>query len=152
MQLFLMRHGEYLPETIDPQKPLSEKGIADCNRIAQHIKNKTQSLKKIFHSDMLRAQQTASIVQQIVCPTAVLEQKAGLAPNDDVTNWPAIISGATEDMMLVGHLPFMGLLTSLIITGETEHPVVSFDPGTLVCLEKADTQFWTIKYVLTPSL
>lgn len=55
-------------------------------------------------------------------------------PNDDVTYLASQITGP-ENVMLVGHLPFMERLVSYLVTGTAEKVVVKFQNGGIVCLD-----------------
>jgi phosphohistidine phosphatase SixA len=52
--------------------------------------------------------------------------------------------------MLVGHLPQLGRLASLVLTGREEPSPVAFTPGTLVGLERGAG--WVIVWALPPAL
>jgi phosphohistidine phosphatase len=58
---------------------------------------------------------------------------------------------AGDPVMLVGHLPHMGSLASLLIRGDPDIEVVRFAPATLVCCS-GDGLVWQIAWVLTPEL
>jgi len=58
-----------------------------------------------------------------------------------------------EDVMLVGHLPFMERLVSYLITGSIEITVFKFQNGGIVCLDRdQDTGSWYIKWALMPEI
>ena len=53
------------------------------------------------------------------------------------------------DLMLVGHLPYMELLTSLLVTGDEHKTSVIFETAAVVCLE-GSANTWTLKWKVTP--
>jgi phosphohistidine phosphatase len=56
-----------------------------------------------------------------------------------------------DNIMLVGHLPFMERLTSFLITGSIDKPVLKFQNGGIVCMDRdPDNQYWFIKWALMP--
>jgi phosphohistidine phosphatase len=56
-----------------------------------------------------------------------------------------------DNIMLVGHLPFMERLTSFLITGSIDKPVLKFQNGCIVCMDRdPDNQYWFIKWALMP--
>jgi phosphohistidine phosphatase len=58
-----------------------------------------------------------------------------------------------NNMMLVGHLPFMERLISYLIIGAIEPSVIKFQNGGIVCLNmQPDTQKWIIKWALMPNM
>jgi len=152
MALFLVQHGKSLPRDKDPQKGLSEEGIAETECIAQVAKGYKVRVDGISHSGKTRARQTADIFEAALKPSGGIHEHIGLNPLDDVTTFAHTID-PTEDIMLVGHLPFMERLTAYLITGSIEKPVFKFQNSGIVCLDKdPDTQSWVIKWTLMPNI
>ena len=54
--------------------------------------------------------------------------------------------------MFVGHLPFVGKLVAHLIAGNENIGVVSFTPGTVVCLERDGNDIWSVAWVVRPEL
>jgi phosphohistidine phosphatase len=81
-----------------------------------------------------------------------VEAVQGLNPNDDVRPWADRISKGTEDLMLVGHLPFLDKMASLLICGEESAKVVLFRYGAIVCLEQKEDKGWALRWILTPEM
>jgi phosphohistidine phosphatase len=71
---------------------------------------------------------------------------------DDVSPCAAsLVSG--DELMLVGHLPFMERLTSLLTTGSPEHRVFKFQNSGIVCLDQEPgSPAWFIKWTLMPTI
>jgi phosphohistidine phosphatase len=90
----------------------------------------------IRHSGILRAAQTASILAEYLAPLSATAQYAGLLPDDDPAIAKAEVEVANAPIMLVGHLPYMSRLASLLVTGDPERTVVEFSPPTMVCCVK----------------
>ena len=61
-----------------------------------------------------------------------------LAPNDDPTTWVQRIASEPADLMLVGHLPHLGPLASVLLTCESSRELIGFQPGGLVALDRED--------------
>jgi phosphohistidine phosphatase len=106
----------------------------------------------VVHSGKLRAQQTAELLATAVAPATAPKVMAGLSPNDSIKPTVLTIAGWTSDMMLVGHLPFMGKLVSRLVVGEEGKSVATFVPGTVVCLELDEANHWTIVWMVRPAL
>jgi len=152
MSLFLVQHGKSLPKTQDPQQGLSPEGIAAVERIAAVAKSYHLSVSQIMHSGKTRARQTAEILAGVLTPPDGIVESTGLDPLDDVTAKAASIDNS-RNMMLVGHLPFMERLTSYLITGSIDRPVLKFQNGGIVCLdENPDSHSWVIKWTLMPHI
>ena len=73
----------------------------------------------------------------------------GLNPNDDVTLVAASLQGDQESIMLVGHLPHLSRLVSLLVTGDPEIEIVRFRNAGIVCLSQQDGK-WAIDWVMQP--
>ncbi len=59
--------------------------------------------------------------------------------------------------MVVGHLPFMGRLAAYLVAGSEDAVVAAFQPGTVVCLERADGDEdggggWALAWMVRPEL
>ena len=152
MALFLVQHGKSLPKDKDPKKGLSKEGITETERIAQTAKGYGIHVTGITHSGKTRARQTAEIFASALEPEAGVKESRGLYPLDDVTAFAERLNNA-EDLMLVGHLPFMERLTAYLITGSVEKPVFKFQNSGIVCLdEDPNTMSWVIKWALMPKI
>ena len=152
MALYLVQHGKSLSKDIDPDQGLSEEGVSETGRIANVAKDYGVNVKIIKHSVKSRARSTAEIFASALNPEDGIEEVIGLKPMDDV---PAFAKRITpgEDLMLVGHLPFMERMTSHLITGAIEKPVFKFQNSGIVCLDKdPDSQSWFIKWTLMPRI
>lgn len=147
MALFLVQHGKNLPKDMDPEKGLSEEGKNEVEGIAVRAKESGLIVSAIKHSGKKRARETAEIFAGLLAPGGAVEQMEGLAPLDDVTK---LDLKAAENLMLVGHLPFMEKLASYLITASSDRaPVVKFQNGGIVCLDRdAEADSWFIKWIL----
>jgi phosphohistidine phosphatase len=152
MALYLVQHGKALPRDQDAEQGLSREGVADVERIADVARQYGVRVRSIHHSGKKRARQTAEIFAAALLPGEDVHVRTGIDPLDDVT----LIAGdlnSVNDLMLVGHLPFMERLTAYLITGEPEKLVFKFQNGGIVCLDKdQDRRFWFIKWTLMPSI
>ncbi len=149
MALYLVRHGEYVLERINPGCPLSDRGLVEVARMAAMATRKEIELTKIFHSGNKRALQTAIILKEYLKPLFGLDQTRGLNPNDDIYYIVGLIEQA-ENIMIVGHLPFLEKLVSYAVTGDEDEPVFQFPTAGIVCLDKDAEGKWEIKWTLKP--
>lgn len=151
MKLYLVRHGEPKPESEDPERPLSDKGREEIERLAAFIKEHSDiHIKSIQHSGKLRAEQTAEILAQTLQPAGGLKQSDSLKPLDDPSIWADRLSTLDEDIMLVGHLPHLSKLVSDLITRDAEKKIVDFTTGGLVCLSRDAAGLWAIQGMTDP--
>jgi phosphohistidine phosphatase len=152
MALFMVQHGKSLSKDKDPNKGLSKEGTAETERIAEVAGGYQIPVSRIVHSGKTRALQTAEIFGRALKPTQGLEERSGLNPMDDVTVFAATVD-SPENVMFVGHLPFMERLTAYLVTGSMERPVFKFQNSGVVCLDKApDATSWVIKWTLMPHI
>jgi phosphohistidine phosphatase SixA len=83
------------------------------------------------HSGELRAEQTARLLVGEIGAEASVEARAGFAPNDPVAPTAQWLRGVTEHqaLALVGHLPFLDRLASLLVAGNEDAQLVHFRMG-----------------------
>jgi phosphohistidine phosphatase len=152
MALYLVQHGKSLPKDQDPDQGLSEDGTTETERIASLAQGYGVSVSQIRHSVKTRARQTAEILARALKPQNNIQEISGIKPMDDVAACAAKID-PDENVMLVGHLPFMERITSYLITGSIDQPVIRFQNSGIVCLDKdPGAQAWVIKWALMPNI
>jgi phosphohistidine phosphatase len=153
MRFYLMQHGDSVPEEIDPDRPLSGKGEVDVAKAANFLKQAGIKIDIIWHSTKLRAKQTAGLIAEVISPQKGVLEKAGLAPNDPVAGIrEEILKEMQEDLMVVGHLPFLSKLAALFLVGDESHYVIGFQQGSVVCLEQKDNESWSVRWMVIPEL
>jgi len=84
MKLYLVRHGAALPASKEPSRPLSGEGQRGVERIALFLREAGVKVNHIYHSDKLRAAQTASILGGVIAPDGRLNAVKGLGPHDSI--------------------------------------------------------------------
>ena len=151
MELYLVQHGEAKLEQDDPARPLTERGRQEVERVARAAARLGLRVAGIGHSGKLRAQQTAEILAAQLQPPRGIRQMAGLAPLDDPAVARQALDHATEPELLVGHLPHLSRLASLLLVGDPAREIVAFRMGGMVCLAREQGQ-WRLSWILTPEL
>ena len=152
MKLYLMQHGDALSEQVNPDRPLSKRGLEDVRRLAEFVWNHGILVKHVYHSGKTRARETAEIVGARIASGVKIEATAGLNPNDSVEPWAKQISNQQEDLLLVGHMPFMGRMAAYLLSGNSSSQFVAFEPGSMLCLERDESGRWAIAWILRPDL
>ncbi len=149
MKLYLIQHGIALPEEKDPEKSLSPEGKEETQRTAEFLKTKNIKVDAVWHSPKLRAIQTAQIISNSIFCSEIKERN-DLNPLDSVEIFPEEIKFLDKNLMIVGHLPFLQKLPSLLLSGSETNQFISFKNSGILCLEYTDT--WKIAWMVTPAL
>jgi phosphohistidine phosphatase len=151
MTVYLVQHGNPVPKEEDPDRPLSAQGRIDVEKMAAFLKRSGVRIEEVIHSTKTRARQTAELMAAILNPRITPMEKTGLSPMDDVHMIAEEIDQSQKELMIVGHLPHLAMLSSFLITGGKERPVIRFQQGGVVCL-KRDQEYrgWTIAWVIVP--
>ena len=150
MALFLVQHGKSLSKEKDPDQGLSREGLAETEAMAALAAENNVQVMRIIHSGKKRALQTAEIFVKALEPEAGIIKGAGLAPLDDVTIFASTLNNE-ENILVVGHLPFMERLVSYLVTGSSEKAVIKFQNSGIICLDTEDaSEPWFITWALFP--
>ncbi len=152
MKLYLVQHAQAVAQDVDSQRPLTEKGRRDIRKVAGFIKPLHIAVDCLWHSGKMRAIQTADVLAQVVKTNKPPAARDGLGPLDDVTALASELASIAGDVMIVGHLPFLAKLTSLLLTGSQSVEPVAFKQGGIVCLNRSDENRWQIQWMVTPEL
>ncbi len=150
MRPYLVQHGEAKSEAEDPERSLTIKGEEETKKISDAAKRLGIRPSRIYHSGKKRAEQTALIIAGALDLSVQLGQ--GLNPNDDVRPWVERVSGEAEDLMIVGHLPFLEKLASLLVCGDEGAKAVMFRYSAIVCLEKKESGRWAVDRIIKPEM
>jgi phosphohistidine phosphatase len=150
MEFYLVRHGEAVSQAVNGQRPLTPGGRRDVERIGQAAAEREIQPAQIFHSGLLRAQQTAEILGERLGPIDGVRELVGLRPDDDPVIAKAELESSTVSLMLVGHLPHIRRLASFLVAGDADRELVEFAPATVLGLSYEDYR-WKILWKLTPT-
>jgi len=149
MKLYLIQHGLSLPEEQDPQKPLSEEGKDETRKMGRFIKAENIRVASIWHSKKMRVIETVQIISEYIEKTDVKE-RVDLNPNDGVNKIKEEIESLKQDIMIVGHLPFLQKLTSLLLFSTEENDSIIFKNSGLICLGYQEK--WKLLWEIIPDL
>ena len=125
MKLYLLRHGE-AADRDDPQypndadRPLTPTGIRRTRALARALRRLDIEPDAIFSSPLVRARETAEIVERGLRLQGRLELTEWLAPSGDVGKLMQRLDELQpkpECILLVGHEPDLSRLISLLCTG-----------------------------------
>lgn len=149
MSLYLIQHGEAKSKEEDVKRSLSEKGRRDVERTACFLNKIGIKASYIFHSGKERAFQSAEIIGKYLGIKPVQEDY--LSPLDDPGIWAKKLNSINEDIIIVGHLPHLSKLSSILLVGDPERELISFRMGGVVCLERKGSG-WSISWMIVPEL
>lgn len=151
MKVYLVQHGEAKAETEDPERPLTERGKEIVESVANYVASSGLEVAEIAHSGRLRAKQTAELFARHLTPARGIREEKGLGPLDDPHEAIRLIQRAERPLMIVGHLPHLSRLASLVILGNIENEIIGFKMGGVVCLGESDNK-WLIDWMFVPEL
>ena len=152
MFLYLVQHAEAKREEEDPARDLTAKDRSDIESVSHHLQRLKVQVGRIFHSGKARAQSTAQVLAQHLRPAAGVSEAPGLAPLDDPEIWADRIAAMDEDILLVGHLPHLGRLAALLMSGDKDKSTINFQMGGAVRLRRMEAGQWAVEWMITPEL
>ena len=155
MNLYILRHGLAAERAAsrhakDSDRPLTPKGKRKLWRTVRTMEGLGIRFDLILSSPYLRARQTAEIVAEGFGAEKHLRLSDALEPDGDVEKLIELLDSirpAPEDVLLVGHEPYLSGLVSLLVTGQSglsmalkkgglcRLSVESLDPGRCASLE-----------------
>ncbi|MGK7871923.1 MAG: phosphohistidine phosphatase SixA [Xenococcaceae cyanobacterium] len=138
MELYLIRHGiaaDHAAYTNDEARPLTDKGREKTKKVAQRLYDIGLRLDLILTSPLLRARQTAEILQDVGLSDQI-EEFVPLAPNGDIQDWVSWWSKWSYNtkgsyLALVGHQPNLGNWTETLVWGNTKEQLVVKKAGVI---------------------
>jgi phosphohistidine phosphatase len=132
--IFLVHHADAVGPDVDPQRPLSVTGRMHADRLAASAAARGVKPVAIWHSGKLRARQTAEPFLRVCNPLAEFAAIRGLQPTDPPGWIRDRLAGEERDVMLVGHMPNLPRVLTLLLTGN-ESPLLDYPLHGVVALE-----------------
>jgi phosphohistidine phosphatase len=139
MIIYILRHAIAVPSGSPgypgDDRPLTEEGIEKMTREALGIRRIVPKIDLVLTSPLKRAHQTATIAAKALGRMKELRIEKQLLPGgnpDQLLNNLAIISSkekGIESVLLVGHEPYLGKLTSQLIGSSSTS--IEFKKGAL---------------------
>jgi phosphohistidine phosphatase len=151
LTVILVRHGEAVSRSEDPERPLTARGREETERTAARLARTGIRVAQIRHSGKLRARQTAEILARALAPAGGVVRVSGLDPDDAVAPLARDLERESEPVVLVGHLPHLARLASLLVCGDAEAGVAVLPTsGTAVVLRLQEG--WSLAALVPPEL
>lgn len=152
MKLYLVQHAKAEVKAGESERTLTEEGTAELLKIASFLKiHAGVSPHTIYHSNKIRARQTADILAEQITPVHIQEVPTGMAPMDDIDEWVEKANQLTGDTMLVGHLPHLNKLASALLNGKKDKTCITFCNAGVVCLLRKDNN-WSLLWTVIPDI
>ena len=151
MKLYLMRHGEALSADLDPEQGLSDNGKEKIEALAKHLHQQNLTFQCVFHSVKKRAMQTAEIMARVLSPDVKPQVMNNIKPNDDPRLVAPELNTWNEDTLVTTHLPFLPNIVTLLTGQDVFLSAITFETGTIICLEKGNNDTWNLKWSSAPS-
>jgi len=135
--LYVLRHGiaeDHTPLGSDDERSLTQEGLEKMQQSAAAIVRLTADVELCLHSPLLRACQTAEIVQ--AARKQPLEQRCIEALRPSTSHQELlryIYSLKIESILLVGHNPLLSILSSSLLGAH--QGAVQLGKGTLVAID-----------------
>jgi phosphohistidine phosphatase len=101
--VFLVRHAHADPGEPDDLRPLSARGRAEAQEVAEHLATHTTPPRAVVTSPLLRARQTAEAIARATA--AELEVDERLAPGATPDSLRGAVSGRAAPVAAVCHQP-----------------------------------------------
>jgi phosphohistidine phosphatase len=152
MRIYLVQHAEAVPKHADPDRPLTEAGRRNAERVAAFLAKANVRPVRIIHSGKTRALETAKILAMALGKKLKVEAMAGLNPDDPPDKLSRRIDELGDETLIVGHVPFLPRLVSLLVADDEGYGLVRYQPGSIVCLEQDEAGAWAIAWMLQPEL
>jgi phosphohistidine phosphatase len=150
MWLYLVHHGEAVASEVDARRPLSDIGRHAVEQLAEKAASRGVRPVVIWHSGKLRARQTAEAFWRVCNPFAELTAIRGVQPGDIPQMLRDALLGEARDVMVVGHMPHLARVLSLLTTGLDAdaafpaHGLIAFDAAPKTDERELWTESWRL--------
>jgi phosphohistidine phosphatase len=157
LDVYLIQHAESKSKEEDPARPLTDLGRKSVEDVGAYLARLDISFEHVFHSGKLRAQQTAEILGSSLGISGRMKAHKGLDPMDPVgpiLRWLSSQAGrGVKSVAIVGHLPFLDKLASVLVTGSESTGVIAFQyAGVVRLVPKGQGEGYRVRWVLATEL
>ena len=138
MEVYLIRHGiaaDREAYTNDGERPLTDKGYQKTEKVARRLWEIGLRFDLILTSPLIRACQTAEILQNVGLSEKI-EEFAPLAPDGDIQAWVSWwfqwrYNSHRSCLALVGHQPNLGNWAETLVWGNAPGKLVVKKAGVI---------------------
>ncbi|MGB3508192.1 MAG: phosphohistidine phosphatase SixA [Microcoleaceae cyanobacterium] len=135
--VYLIRHGiaaDAENHPTDEERPLTTQGDRKTHQVAQQLKKLSLNFNLILTSPLVRARQTAKILQANHLSSQV-EEFSSLAPGGDINIWLKWLETwqpqGNKELALVGHQPDLANWAEMLLWGEARQVLILKKAGAI---------------------
>jgi phosphohistidine phosphatase len=154
MNLYFLRHGEAEPVSSD-DSVLTVTGIETIRNIARAMKALDVTFDQILCSDLQRAQETASLIQEELQTEIEIGSCSPLTPPGSCDNLLTLLRDTHKSsVLLVGHEPLLSRTISRLVSGD-EQSFITMKKGSLAKVfiaEYTKNIRGSLEWLLTPKV
>lgn len=137
-ELYLIRHGiaaDRKHYANDADRPLTDEGVRKTRNVARRLQSLGLKFDLILTSPLVRARQTADLLQGEKLGTTLQEQTF-LSPGGNIQDWLQWLEGwqpqqPESKLALVGHQPDLGNWAEVLVWGEVREVLVVKKAGVI---------------------
>lgn len=146
MRLHLIRHAHAVSVEEDSLRPLSLRGRRQAKALAAFFRrNDWLQPTAIWHSPLARSHETATLLAVGLRFSGPLHEESGLEPEDDPRATLRRLRKVHDGLVIVGHEPHLGLLATLLVSGDPGLTASSRIGGPPVPASVAETSLFVLK-------
>jgi phosphohistidine phosphatase len=156
MDLYLIRHAHAVAADDDAERPLSKKGRQQVKRLADFLRTSDAfQPEEIWHSPLLRSQQTAKLLAKKLKLQAPLIEVAGLEPEDDPRATALRVKNLPRTVAIVGHEPHLSALAAELFAKKAATSAFVLRKSSVLALERdrgGRGSRWLVRWQVSPEL
>lgn len=151
MMIFLIRHVHARDGDDDARRPLSDKGRRQIRTMARFLRRSGRFVTREFwHSPLVRARDTASLLAAAMKGESRLVETAGLEPHADPAFMAERLRRLRRSVAVVGHEPHLSALATWLLLGRPGPPVTVLKKGAVAAFERKDGR-WLLRWQVSPN-
>lgn len=125
MLIYILRHGDAFSDInlSDSERPLTDTGTQQSSIAGTFLRMTKANVDLIVSSPLLRAKQTASVIQEQIGSKKPITSDLLLNGTDQLELFQYINKLGVSSLLLVGHIPHLEDTITSIINGNSENEI-----------------------------